>query len=326
MNTLLDKAAPILDSSEYPQRWQDYIGQEQAKKQLRVAAKSARIRKSAMDHVLIAHPSPGIGKTALAVLLAKELGTTVRVASGQMTKDKARLVLSGMNDRDVLFYDEFHQVMDSGRRNAEWLLSFLQDGVISGPLGPEPQPKVTVVAATTDAHKIPDNIVSRFITPTMVDHTTEGAAKIVTLTAAKLLGPDMPKITKADATTLAHACHKNPRAIRNMLIVLRDMLVTDELAVKNGRYDIEGLLEFQGITQDGLDQTAQKYLRALALEFNGTAGAKALEERLQQPGGLGNVERMLMDRGFIARTKTGRTLTQAGILRWRELETEKVAS
>lgn len=315
---LTDKIAPVLDGHDYPRRWNDYIGQEPAKRMLRVAAKAARMRKEPLDHVLISHGTPGVGKTALAALLAQELGTTCRVVSGQVSLQKARLLLSGMEDRDVLLYDEIHQIIDGGKKNAEWMLSFLQDGVLMGPLGPEEQPRITVIGATTDAARLPESIVSRFpLQPPMQDYTDTEAAKIAQVTARSVL-EGLPSLSKPQALQIAAAAHNNPRAIRRLLTVLRDMTITDTLPLHNGRYDIDGLLDFQGITPDGLDPVARRYLHTLATEFDGSAGAKALEDRLQQPG-LASVERMLMDKGLVAKTRTGRTLTQAGIKRFREL-------
>lgn len=309
----------LLTSGEYPTRWNAYVGQDEAKQLLQVSAKSARMRAAPLDHVLISHPTPGIGKTALAVLTAAEMRKQVRAVSGVVHADWARMLFAEMGDGDVLLWDEAHQMMDNGRKNAEWLLSFLQDGTIMGPLGAEVQPKVTVVAATTDPGRIPDAIVGRFaIRPPMRDYTTAEAAKIAIMMARSILIG--PRLGKADATQLAAAGANNPRAIKQLLVVLRDMTITDTLPMKGTRYDVPGLLAMQGITSDGLDRTAQAYLAVLATEFGGTAGVKALEDRLQQPGGLATVERVLMDKGLIGRTARGRSLTQAGIRRYRELQ------
>jgi Holliday junction DNA helicase RuvB len=315
--SLLDRAAPLLDNNIYPTRWADYIGQEPAKKMLQVSARSAKIRKVPMKHTLITHPSPGIGKTALAVLLGIELKRPVRLINGNCGPDKARLILSGLKDGDVLFCDEAHTM------TADWWLTFLQDGYIAGPLGPEDQPRVTVIAATTDPGKMPEAMVSRFAQPPMQDYTAEEATKIAQVMARSILhvdGMDLPKLGKREAAAIAEAGHCNPRAIRRLLNALLDLTITDELPLLGERYDVPGLLAFQGITPDGLDPTAQRYLRALAVEFGGMAGARAIEDRLQQAGGLGTVERMLMDKGFIAKTRSGRRITQAGIKRFRELE------
>lgn len=318
MSTLQEKS--LLDSDEYPGRWTDYIGQEDAKRMLRIAAKSARIRKQPLDHVLISHPSPGVGKTALAVLIATEMRSRCVVVSGQISKDRARTILSTMEDGDVLLYDEIHQVLDAGRRGAEWLLHFLQDGQIAGPVAMETQPRVTLVGATTEAHRFPSTIVSRFpLVPPMADYTTEEAAKVAQVISRRVLA-DLPTLGRPDALMLAEASHNNPRAIRQMLTVLRDMTITDELPLlAKGRYDIVTLLEFQGVTLDGLDRVAQRYLRVLS-EFGTVGGARAIEDRMQQPGGLAMTERVLMDKGLIAKTRSGRALTQAGIRRVNQME------
>lgn len=317
---LTDDIAPVVDGHDYPARWKDYIGQAPARTMLQVAAKSAKMRRQPLDHVLIAHPTPGLGKTSLAYLVAKEIGTTCRVVSGQLGPNKARLLFADMEDGDVLFYDEIHQLMDGGKRNAEWMLHFLQDGVIMGPLGPERQPRITLVAATTDAGKLPKTIVDRFpIQPPMEEYNDEDAAKIAMLTSTRIL-ENLPKLGPKEAAGVAAACFNNPRQMRKLLITLRDLTITDTLPLVKGRYDIDALLVAQGITADGLDRTAQQYLLALGREFGGCAGAKALEERLAQPGGLAHTERMLMDKGFVARVSAGRTLTQAGIHRFRALQ------
>lgn len=321
MLDLLKNDVQLLDTHDYPRRWQDYIGQEPAKRMLQVAVKSAKVRKQPLDHILIAHPSPGVGKTALANLVANSMGRPCRMISGQMGANKARLLFAHMKDGDVLFYDEFHQVMDSGRKNAEWLLTYLQDGTLPGPLGAESQPRVTIVAATTDATRLPESIVSRFpIQPPMQEYSNEEAARIAALMARGILGEfDLPMVSKRNAEHLALAGCNNPRAIRRLLVVLRDMTITNEIALRGTSYDISALLDWQGITHDGLDPVAQRYLSTLASEFDGSAGAKAMEDRLQQAGGLKLTERVLMDKGLIAKTRTGRTLTQAGITRVKDL-------
>jgi Holliday junction DNA helicase RuvB len=315
------RTIPILEDPNYPRRWSDYVGQERAKKVLQVAAKSARVRQQPLPHTLISHPNPGIGKTALAVLIAAEMKRNVKVVSGVLYKDKARMLLDTMEDRDVLLWDEAHQMVDAGKKNAEWLLSYLQDGIIFGPLGPEVQPKVSIVAATTDPGKIPDNIMSRFtLRPPMEEYDEEQAAKIAIKMSAGVLD-GLPPLRMRDALRLAKAGNCNPRAILQLVTVLRDLHHAEENVItESGRYDIDALLEFQGITEDGLDLTAQRYLQALATEFAGSAGAKAMEDRLQAPGGLGTTERVLMNAGLIGKTRTGRTLTQAGIRRFRELQ------
>ena len=307
-----------LDSTEYPSRWKDYIGQDQAVRSLQVAAASARMRKEPLDHVLIAHPSPGIGKTALANLIARELRRPIRVVSGMVTLNAARMILSEMKDRDVLFYDEFHRVAEN-KGNPEWLLHLMQDYKLVGPFGPEDQPHITLVAATTHAHNVPKAVLDRFmLTPELTEYDNDQAARIAQVTARRIL-KDLPKLTKREATIIAIAAGRNPRSIKKLLISLRDLTITRALSLRNGHYDVDALLEWNNITPDGLTLVARRYLAALKEDFDGAAGVKALEERLAHPGGLSEVERVLMDAGLVGRTKSGRMLTQAGIARYHQL-------
>lgn len=308
-----------LDSAEYPTRWRDYIGQDQAVRTLLVAAKSARMRKEPLEHVLIAHPSPGIGKTALANLIARELRRPIRVISGKVTLNAARMVLADMQDRDVLFYDEAHRAADGGKGNAEWMLHLLQDNMLIGPFGPEKQPRVTVIAATTHAHLLPRPVLDRFmLVPTLHEYDTESAARIAQVMGRRIL-VDLPALTKAEAAVVATAAGRNPRSIKKLLISLRDLTITGTVKLVGGHYNTEALLQWNDVTPDGLTTVARQYLATLKEEFDGAAGIAALEGRLANPGGLAEVERVLMDAKLIGRTKTGRQLTQAGIARYNAL-------
>lgn len=308
----------MLDSTEYPSRWKDYIGQESAVRMLQVASASARIRKEPLDHILIAHPSPGIGKTALANLVARELRRPIRVVSGKVTLNGARGILGQMKDRDVLLYDEFHRVAET-KGNAEWLLHLMQDNTLVGPFGLEEQPRITLIAATTHAHVVPRAVLDRFMmVPSLSDYNTEDAARIAQVMGKRVLG-DLPTLSKGEATAIATAAGRNPRAIKKLLISLRDLTITKAVPLRNGRYDIAALLEWNDVTPDGLSSVARRYLATLREEFDGAAGVKALEERLAHPGGLADVERVLMDGGLVGRTRSGRMLTQAGIARYNEL-------
>lgn len=317
----LSEMANILDASEYPKTWADYIGQDDAKRLLRVAAKSAKLRHTPLDHVLIAHPEPGVGKTALAGLIAREMDREVRVTAGQISKDQARVILGDMIDGDVWLIDEFHQLMDSGRKNAEWILHLLQDGVLPGPFGMEEQPKITIIAATTDPQKLPPAILSRFpLRPQLESYSREDAAFMAYTMAKRILEEHgMPELSDDDALLLADAADGNPRKMKNLLGNLRDLTLCEEIELIEGRYDIAGMLAFAGLTPDGLDKGAQDYLVALARVFGGTAGERALDSHLKLPGGVKDVESALMKRNLLAKTSSGRTLTKAGIQRAKEL-------
>jgi Holliday junction resolvasome RuvABC ATP-dependent DNA helicase subunit len=123
----------LFTGTDYPRRWEDYIGQEGAKNFLRASAASARFRKTKMDHVLIASGTGGIGKSALVRLIAQEMDAGLLEIQGAVDVSEAIRQISSMKDGDILFYDEIHQAISAGRAKAEWLLSYLQDGVIVTP-------------------------------------------------------------------------------------------------------------------------------------------------------------------------------------------------
>lgn len=302
----------------YPASWAEYIGQDRARKQLRMMAESARVRREPADHVLL-EGGRGGGKTALALLFAREAGRNVRMVSGAVRMQDARMMLWDMHDGDVLFYDEIHKVTEGGKKNAEWLLHLLQDGVLMTPLGPETVPRVTIVGATTDVGRLPETITGRFRSIALTPYSDTQAAAIAQRLARPVLAGLKPP-SEDNCAALAAAGNNNPRAIEKLLEALRDMVVTK--AAKHGPtgYDLSALFDLLDLTPDGLDAPARTYLRVLATDFNGgPAGATTLAERLDEPGGVGHVEQVLMAKGLLARTQQGRLLTPAGVARVREL-------
>lgn len=307
------------ETGHYPRHWDEFIGQDDAAKLLRMSAKSAKIRNEPLDHVLIANGTPGIGKTALAGLVAQEMGTACLMVSGQMTQSEAGILFEDMNDMDILFYDEFHQVVQGGRGKAEWLLHYLQDGTLIDALGSWNVPRVTIIAATTDPGKIPRTITDRFpLQPALKDYTDEEAARIAVVLSNRVLATaELKPLSVEQAEALARGASGNPRSIRNHLCVLRDLIVTGEL----DDYDIPALLAWQGVTEDGLTPAAQEYLLVLVDEFAGRAGLTTMEQRLNQPGGLAVIEQALLRKGYIVKTRSGREVSGTGIRRAKRLRT-----
>lgn len=304
-------------SGFYPQEWSEFIGQDKAKRVLDVATKSSLLRGEPMDHVLLAAGSPGVGKTSLGLLTAAQLGTDAKIMSGRMDANAARIALSTLNDGDVLFIDEIHTLVARGKRDAEWLLHLMTDGVIMGPAGAEAQPRVTIIAATTDAGKLPDTILSRFIVqPPLTDYSEEEATLIAVGMAQRLLLPPLPWPDTDSFRRIAQASDHNPRTIRSILHHVRDLELVSPGSLSNGRsYNISEALEWMGLEPDGLDQLCMTYLRTLVEEFGGQAGAKSLADRLQEPGGLDRTERLLIKRGYLRKTSRGRVITGDGIRR-----------
>jgi Holliday junction DNA helicase RuvB len=326
MTTTTHDDRGVLLAEHYPATWEEFIGQPLVTRQLKIAARSAKARQAPMGHTLLSSPMPGIGKTSLALLTSIELGTQIRIESGPIKPAMVPYMLMDMKDGDVLFLDEVHRLVQGGKANAEWLLHLMADGVTFGPLGMEKAPAITVIAATTDAGRLPQPILDRFeITPTLLPYTDEEASLIAIQLARKVLAPaGLPLPTPDSAAEIAKAGSNSPRHMRRVLCALRDLVWADEVDANGGAYELEDALKFAGVTDDGLPAQAQKYLLVMLQDFRGNpAGQKVIAERIGEVGGgMTELERILLDKNLIAFTKQGRILTVDGMRRARTLLAE----
>lgn len=308
---------------QYPDGWDDYVGQERAKRKLRTMAMSAARRGKPMRHVLIHSPYPGVGKTALALQVAKELGNPTHPVSGAVKLTEARVLFSRIEAGDTIYYDEFHKVMDSGKKNAEWLLHWLENGMLLTPFGEEKTPPATLIASTTDLGSIPAPILSRFAVISLDQYTPDEGAQIAKVMGAKVLaGENLPNVSFSCADKVAAAASNQPRLMREILMSLRDLVTIEAIdSPTSGDYDLSEALELCELTQDGLTQDAQHYLTIMFTEMRGApAGSNLLKERLGLVGaGLAMVEQLLLDKDLIIKTGQGRILTGAGLRRAQQL-------
>lgn len=312
----------IFEGTSYPRSWDAYIGQAKAKAQLEAACYSARLRRRRLDHVLIATGEAGIGKTALAKLIAADLGTGLIEVQGALDEKEGMAILQNMAGNDVLFWDEIHRAVSNGKAKAEWLLSVLQDGVMMTKRGPVRIPDITIVAATTDAQKLPQTILSRFVIRPVMERYTEDEATLIALgMAASTFDPAILTMPNEDTCRrIVRAANHNPREIDVLLRTLRDSaigglslgeFVWDAL----GNYDILRALEWAGTTEDGLPKLAQDYLTVLMLTFDGTAGEKTIASALGEPTVPRHTEQLLVGKGLLTVTASGRQLTEMGVER-----------
>lgn len=312
-----------IDLTQRPGSWAQYVGQDQHVRMLRLAVESAKARKVALDHILLT-ADPGVGKTTLAILLAQEMTkgrpNTWRVVQPPITWIDWMTICDQASDGDVVIMDEAHRMVEGGKSKAEWLLAVLEDNVIQSALGPVRLPAITIIAATTDPDKIPPAIVSRFpIQVQLSPYDEEESGRIAQVHAKPMFTElGLPVPTAANCRALAGAAGSNPRAIRRLLALLRDLAITGAVEHGRGGYDIPAALRFADLTEDGLDRSARRYLQLLKDEFGGKAGAKAISSRMGTA--TDDVERLLLDRGYIARTSTGRQITPAGVTRALRLE------
>lgn len=312
----------IESTADYVLRWGDFIGQGKAVDQIKVAARAACARGERLPHLLLASGLHGIGKTNLGLLAAKEVDAEVHEMTGKVDSDTARIRLSHMEDGDCLFIDEIHRLVHGGKANAEWLLHLLHDGMIIGPKGPEEQPDITIIGTTTDVGRLPDTIISRFpLRPELRAYTREEAESIVIGHFVRTFPDDAPLMSGRNVSDLARAADHNPRTIRQIIAALLDLWqVRPEETYVGDEFVLERAFEWVGVLPDGLTRTAARYLVVLLDEYDGRAGERAMKERLQEPGGLASTERLLVNRGLVAFTKSGRALTGAGINRAKELK------
>ena len=301
-----------------PRTWYEYVGQDRAKAQLQASIASAQARGTRLEHVLIAAGQYGAGKSALARLVAAEMKVGIVELSGVITVDDARPILRQMQDGDVLFIDEIHAMVATGKSKVEWLLHLLENGRLLTAKGAEVMPAITVIAATTDVGRLPETIISRFpIRPVLDGYTPTEAVQIADGMARTLgFGSEIPEALGDTLAGVAEASCRNPRDMRALLTTLRDAYYGGCAPLdENGRYDLATALRWSGLTHDELTQQAQDYLSILAIDFDGNAGEKTLSAALGEPGPVKHVEKLLLQKGLIQISKTGRSLTDRGYAR-----------
>ena len=322
----------LFEGTTYPRVWEEFVGQEDAVDYIRVACASAKIREERLEHVLIATGLHGIGKSALARLIAFEMDAGLVEVQGVLTEQEALRIFAGMSDGDILFYDEFHQAVSKGKAKAEWLLSVLQDGAMVTSRGVQPIPNITIIAATTDIQKVQETIISRFVVkPAMESYTDEQAQTIAGVTAArvwgKLVEKGFPLPSARVCATIARAANNNPRAITQLLKTLLDTVITGRaLNGGEGSYSTDTMFRFAQVTPDGLDKLAQDYLELLNLECNGLAGEAQMRRVLGEPTTPVHTEKLLQSKGFITFTEKGRQLTTEGYERAEEISMQRAAA
>lgn len=321
------RGAEIFEGTDYPRDWSEFVGQEGAVKRLRAACTAAKMRGERVDHVLLGSGTPGIGKTSLAKLVAASIGTGIVEVAGKISVDEARMILAGMQDGDVLFVDEIHQLVAGGQVKAEWLLHVLQDGTLMTKNGPEPIPDITVVAATTDQGRLPLTILGRFPIKPILEPYNEDEAATICESLAKRCGfgesPVLPVPGPATRVLIARAATCNPRDMKMLLVSLRDATLSEATVAVGSTYDLSVALDWSGYTEDGLTRLAQDYLMVLLVTYDGQAGEKTIGSALGEPGPLKHTEQLLIQKGLLSITSSGRQLTPEGVDRAVALLKEK---
>jgi Holliday junction DNA helicase RuvB len=300
---------PAFVNGDYPTEWSEFIGQVPAVRQLKVAIASAVARDVRLDHILLASGAHGIGKTTLGQIVACQMGTGFKAVSGPLSIDDARSVLGRMRDKDILFWDEFHLAVQGNKSRADWMLPFLTDSVLLTNTGSVRMPQVTVIAATTDAGKLPQTITSRFMLRPRLDMYTDEEAIAICRKLSQRMGVAVDAV---DYPAIVRAANNNPRDMRMVLTSLRDQVAAI------GDYDLRLSFEWAGLTEDGLTREALEIMQVLYIEPKRTMSIESIQATLNEPGPLRHHEQILIQRGYVLVTGRGRMLTEAGAARVEE--------
>lgn len=297
-----------------PNTLDEYVGQSEIKENLRVFIKSALMREEALDHILFYGP-PGLGKTTLAYIIANELGSNIKTASGpsiEKTGDLAA-ILSTLEENDVLFIDEIHRMP---RYIEEILYPAMEDFYLDIVVGAEGSsrnikinlPKFTLVGATTRAGDLSSPLRDRFgIISKLNYYSEEELYKIIKRTSRVL---DTP-ITDEAARCLASRSRGTPRIanrlfkrVRDFALVYGDGIINEEI--------LSTSLDKLKVDKTGLDETDHNVLLSIIEKFNGgPVGIEALAASIgEEASTIEDVyEPYLLQQGYLKRTTRGRVVT-----------------
>ncbi len=313
---LLEESDPVIETTLRPRNFDEYIGQREVKSNLAILLAAARQRGEAADHVLLYGP-PGLGKTTLATIIARELGVNVRYTSGPAVERAGDLaaILTSLDERDVLFIDEIHRL---NRAVEEILYPAMEDFALDVMIGKGPSARslrltlkpFTIVGATTRAGRISSPLRDRFGATYRLDFYEEPDLTAIVQRSARILDVG---ISPTAAREIAQRGRGTPRIVNRLLKRVRDH------AQVHGDGHVDGAAVHEAMTameidDEGLDATDRKLLAAIVQKFgSGPVGVAALAAVLtEEVETIEDVyEPYLLRLGFIDRTPQGRIATEA---------------
>jgi Holliday junction DNA helicase RuvB len=311
----------VAEVSLRPQTLEEFVGQQASRENLAVFIAAARARGEALDHVLL-HGPPGLGKTTLAQIVARELGVGFRATSGPVIQRAGDLaaILTNLQPRDVLFIDEIHRLQPAIE---EVLYPAMEDFQLDLIIGEGPAARsvridlspFTLVGATTRAGLLATPLRDRFGIPLrLVFYTPEELELIVRRGAAKLGTP----LTQDGATEIARRSRGTPRVAGRLLRRVRDFAAVAGAGEIDRRMADSALTRLE-VDALGLDAMDRRYLKRIAEHHSGgPVGVETLAAALAEARDTLEdvIEPFLIQEGLVLRTSRGRMLGQSG---WRHL-------
>lgn len=304
----------MFEQSIRPAVLDEYVGQKEIKENLEVFIKAAKMRNESLDHVLLYGP-PGLGKTTLAHIIARELGSNIRTASGPTIEKAGDLaaILSTLEPGDVLFIDEIHRMPSYIE---EILYPAMEDFYIDLIIGGDGKsksvkmsiPPFTLVGATTRAGDLTSPLRDRFGIINKLEYYTNSELKKIVKRTSKVLNMN---IEDAAAVEIAKRSRKTPRVANRLFKRVSDFA----LVIGTGKVDLkitEESLKRLNVDTLGLDNLDREYLETLINKFNGgPVGIETISTAIGEEVTTIEdvVEPFLLQEGFIKRTSRGRIVT-----------------
>jgi holliday junction DNA helicase RuvB len=306
----------LVESQFRPQVLDDFIGQKQVRENLNVFIQAAKSRGEALDHVMFFGP-PGLGKTTLSQIVARELGVSFRATAGPVITKAGDLaaLLTNLEENDVLFIDEIHRLSPAVE---EILYPAMEDFHLDLIIGEGPSarsvridlPPFTLVGATTRSGLITTPLRERFGIPLRMNFYEPEELKLIVARGARVLGVNL---TEDGAVEIANRSRGTPRVAGRLLRRVRDFASVAGADMVDA-VKADAALNRLEVDKRGLDAMDRRYLGRIARDFGGgPVGVETLSAALSEPRDAIEdiIEPYLIQQGFLQRTPRGRLLTKA---------------